>query len=562
MLAPMQRQPMLISSILRHAARQHPDGEIVGDGGQRHAGRTTYAAVERRARQLLAVLRRLGVLPGDRVVTLALPSSRLVELLYAAAGLGAIFHALDPGLPDDDLVALIDQGDDCVLFVDPAFADLAAALVPRVRHCVRRLVAICGEAELPMVYLPVSVSLHCYEPMLGAETPGDDWPSFAEDVPAIMSVTAGATGPRRAVLHSHRDIVLRALTANQPDGLGLCATDRVASCVEFHRACGWMLPFVAPMAGCALLLPRWPMSGAALAGLLAREQASCVAGPPQTLSALAQHLSAAAAPGAWPPADYDDAAWPVALPKLRRAVIGGGPASPDLLASLAGGGIEVRQGWGLTEAGALLTTTQPTAATRSFTGAAAGQRASFQGRALFGVELRLTDSEGQELPWDGLAAGELHVRGPAVAQSYRDGKPGADPAGWLPTGDIASIGPHGHVRILDRVSDLIHSGGAWIGGTTLEAAALTHPDVAAAACIAARHPKWTERPILLLAAHPGRTLDPDAVRTLLAQQVPRWSLPDAIVVLADLPRTPAGQVDKLALRRQYADYLSRQSTRA
>ncbi len=569
-----QRQPLLISSILRHAARQHPDGEVIRFLTPNRVQRSSYAAMERRARQLLRVLPRLGVLPGDRVATLALSGCEHLEIAFAATGMGAVFHALDPALPDDDLAAALDQGDDCVLFADVAFANLAATLIPRVRHSVRRLVVICGEAELPMVHLPVAVSLHCYEPLLAADAPQEAWPDFAEDVPAVLSLTAGVTGQRRAVRRTHRDIVLHALLANQPDGLGLRATSRVVCCAELHQSSAWGVPFAAAMSGAALLLPGWPGDGAGLAGLIATQHATCLVAPPAALAGLARHIAPRGPPAAsTAPLLPHHLPWAAELPALRRVVIGGAALPGDLLTSFAGAGIDVQQGWGLTEAGAGLTSTAPSGTTVELTGAAARSYEASQGRALFGTELKLADADGVELPWDGLASGELHVRGPAVtpnlaARGARDAAAdgwvatGWVAEGWVATGDIARIDPHGYVHLLDRVSDLIRSGGAWISGTALEAAALAHADVAEAACVAARHPKWTERPVLLVVAWPGRTLDLAALQKHLRASLPHWSVPDALVLLPALPRTAAGRVDKLALRRQYADYLGQLSTRA
>ena len=555
MQALTQREPLLISSIIRHVARHHPSGEVVSVRGVEVPHRTTYAALDQRARQLLRVLRRLGVLPGDRVATLALAGYRHLEVAFAATGLGAAFHPLDPQLADDHLATLMDQGDDCVLFVERDFLDLAASLIPRVRHCVRRVVVMCHEAELPMVSLPVSVSLHCYEPMLAADGPEEEWPSFDENVPAVVCATAGATGSRRLVQRSQRDVVLQALAANQPDGLGLRAVDRVAMCAEMHHPVAWSLPFIAPMTGAALLLPGWPSDGAGLARLIAEERATCAVGHPLTFEGLLRHLPPISDPGAAPDA-ADPRRIARALPTLRRVMMGAVAARAPLLAAFAGSEVNVRQGWGLAEAGAGLTTTEPSEATAPLPPAAAARHRASQGRALFGVELKLTDSDGEELPWDGLAVGELRLRGPAVAERYLgDAAPAVDDAGWLPTGDIASIDPFGYVSVVDRLSDMIRSGGDWISGARVEAAALGHSDVAEAACVAARHPKWTERPLLLLVPWPGRTVDEAAVLAQMWLQLPRWSLPDAVVVLPALPRTAAGRIDKMTLRRQYADHL-------
>ena len=549
MVRPVQRQPLLISSILRHAARHHPHTGVLSCSGPGLVERTTYAALELRARRLLRVLRRLGVLPGDRVATLALSGIRHLELACATTGLGAMFHPLDPGLPDDELTQLLDRGDDCVLFVDPGFADLAAAVLPRVRHCVRRLVVLCDEAALPMVYLPVPVSLHCYEPLLAAEDPDEAWPVFSEDVAAVLSAAGGAGETLPVVAHSQRDIVLRTMAANQPDGLGLRATDHVLAGAELHQHFGWDVPLAAAMSGSTLLLPGWAAGGAGLAEFVAAERATCVAASADVLLGVARQVAARNAGG-----------WPAMLPALQRVVLGGG-APAALLADLAAGGIAACQSYGVAEAGGMLTSTAPVAALAGLGGAALMARAGSQGRALFGTDLRLADSDGSDLPWDGLAEGELQVRGPATGQIL--GEPSATGAdGWLATGDVASIDPHGYVTILDRLSDLIHAGGTWISATALETAALAHPDVAEAACIAARHPKWVERPLLLLVAWPGRSLDLAGVQALLQRQLPRWSLPDALLPLPALPRTRTGRVDKLALRRQYADYLGHLPTRA
>ncbi len=541
MLGLMQQQPLLVSSFIRHAARNHGSVEVVSRLGDDTIHRTDYATVERRARRLVRVLQRLGVKPGDRVATLAWNSHRHLELYYAVSGMGAVCHTLNPRLALDDINYIVNHAEDVALFADASFADLVASLAPLVRDTVRAVVLLTDPAETPDVPLAPGMRLSGYESLMAEADEDYDWPSFDENTAAALCYTSGTTGRPKGVLYSHRSTVIHALGANQPDVFGMRATDRVLLCTPMFHACGWSIPYIAPMVGAAQIYPGRHLDGASLHRLAETERATFSMAVPTVWLGVLQHMRDTGG----------------RLTTLRRLFSGGSAVPEALFKAYAEYGTDILHAWGMTEMSPLGVANMPNAATAGLDPEAAAKLKLKQGRGVFLVEQKIVDGDGNELPWDGEAFGDLYVRGPWVCREYykRGAEGAADPDGWFATGDVGTIDPQGYLELVDRSKDVIKSGGEWISSIALENIAVSHPDVAEAATIAARHSKWQERPLLLVVPRPGRSVTPESVLALFKDQVARWWIPDAVLVLDELPHGATGKLNKVALRARYGDYL-------
>ncbi len=537
----MQTRPLMISSIIQHAARNHAKSEIVSVSVDGEVHRTTYAQIEPRMRRLARVLQRLGVGSADRVGTLAWNGFRHLEVYYAAPGMGAIFHTINPRLGVDDIAYIVADAADAVLFVETSFVALLEALAPRIATTVRHVVIMTDAARMPAVQLAPGMALHCYETLMAEADEDYAWPVFDETTAAGLCYTSGTTGRPKGVLYSHRSILLHAYAVCMPDVFGLRASDRVMPVVPMFHVNAWGTPFVAPLAGAALVMPGRHLDGPSLVRLMNAERVTKSAGVPTIWLGLLQHLRSSGG----------------RLDTVKELVIGGSACPPMLIEAFANEyGVLVNHAWGMTETSPLGTFNRPANGEEAMPAEAVALRRQNQGRGIFGLEMRIADDSGAELPWDGVAFGNLMVRGHWVCERYfGHSEAGATADGWFATGDVATIDADGFMTITDRSKDVVKSGGEWISSITLENIAVAHPAVAEAAIIAAFHPKWDERPLLLVVAKPGETIDEAALLASYDGKVPKWWLPDAVLVVQDLPHTATGKLNKLALRALYGGRL-------
>ena len=541
MLGLMQDYPLLIASIIKHAARHHAGAGVVSKSVEGDVSRMTYAALEARARRLVRVLQHLGIGPTDRVGTLAWNGHRHLELYYAVSGMQAICHTINPRLAQDDLAFIVNDASDRVLFAETSFAGLIEALAPRLPG-LSAVVFMTNRASMPEIPLPPGMDLLCYEDLMDAADEDYVWPNFDERSAASLCYTSGTTGKPKGVLYSHRSTVLHAMAINAVDCIAMGAADRMLPVVPMFHVNGWGRPYGAPMAGCTLVMPGRHLDGPSLTALMNDERVTVSAGVPTVWLGLLQHLRASGE----------------RLHTVKRLVVGGSACPPMLIEAFeAEYGIRVDHAWGMSEMSPLGTYNKPKGGLAPLPIVEDQRAREKQGRALYGVDMRIIDDDGAELPWDGTRSGNLQVRGPWVCSAYYGGAPGEalDAEGWFTTGDVATIDAEGVMEITDRSKDVIKSGGEWISSIQLENIAVAHPAVAEAAIVAATHVKWDERPVLIVVARPGHAIDPAELLTIYEGKVARWWTPDAVVVVDELPHTATGKIHKIILRQQYRNHL-------
>ncbi len=533
----MMQLPLLISSLIVHAERHHGDREVVSRRVEGDIHRTTYREIASRSRRMAKALAALGVGDGDRVATLAWNGYRHMELYYAVSGSGAVLHTLNPRLHPDQVVYIADHAEDQVLFFDLTFLPLVQAVAGRTKT-VKHWVAMTDRAHMPAD--PKVPGLLCYEDLIAGQDDRYDWPSFDENRASSLCYTSGTTGNPKGVLYSHRGTLLHTFAIALPDSLNLSATDSVLPVVPMFHVNAWGLPYAACMTGAKLVFPGPGLDGKSLYELFEYEQVTVSAGVPTVWQALLAHVEANG----------------LKFSSMRRTVIGGSACPPAMMRKFGDEyDVKVLHAWGMTEMSPVGTvgTFKP-----QHLGLDAEQRYAVmakQGRAVYGVDMKIVDANGAELPWGGETSGDLLVRGPWIVNQYFKGE-GGDPLvdGWFPTGDVARIDADGYMQITDRSKDVIKSGGEWIGSIDLENIAMAHPAVAMAACIAAPHPKWDERPLLVVMKKPGATLTRDELLAFYEGKIAKWWTPDDVVFVDAIPLGATGKMQKNKLRDLLKDY--------
>ena len=536
----MQRHALLIPSLIEHAVASHPDAEIVSRTVEGPLHRCTWRDIHRRCKQLANALAALGVQRGERVATLAWNGYRHMELYFGVSGSGAVLHTVNPRLYPEQLAYILDHAQDTVLFFDLGFLPLVEQLAPRLQH-VRAFVLMTDRAHMPESGIP---GLLCYENLLASQSDTHAWAELAEDDAASLCYTSGTTGMPKGVLYSHRSTLLHALAVCTVDNLALSRNDTALLVVPMFHVNAWSMPYAGAMSGAKLVLPGPALDGASVYKLLRDERVTLALGVPTVWMMLLQHVAAA---GIDPAAEL----------ALRRVVVGGA-AAPRMMAESfeRDFGAFVVHAWGMTETSPVGTVCNLLPKHRELPLEQRLDVQAKQGRAVFGVSIKLTDDTGRRLPHDGVAAGHLKIRGPWVAAAYyRDeGESILDDEGYFDTGDVATIDADGYMQITDRSKDVIKSGGEWISSIALENAAMGHPAVAEAAVIGIAHPKWQERPLLLVVPRPGQAPEREEILRYLGERVAKWWLPDEVLFVAELPHTATGKLQKAALRERYRDY--------
>ena len=534
----MMDRPLLISDVIEHGAAQFGDVEVVSRETHGPLFRYTYADCAARARKLAHALHALGLSAGNAVGSIAWNNHRHMEAYFAVSGSGMVMHTCNPRLHPQQLVYIVNHAEDAVMLFDATFAPLIKGIAA---HCpkVRAWVCLSDAAHMPVIEGVDNVL--CYEDLIAPHSEHFEWPQFDERTGAALCYTSGTTGNPKGALYSHRAIVLNAMSGCMPGVLSLSPRDTILPVVPMFHINAWCIPYAAPIAGARLVLPGPKLDGASLYDLMEAERVTVSAGVPTIWLALMQHVDQ----------------HKLRFTTMRRTAVGGSAMPLALIARFADEyGVEVRHGWGMTETTAVATISSLMGKHEALP--PAGQHAVIarQGKSVFGVDIKIVDENGATLPRDGVAQGELMVRGQWIVSGYFKGERSPLVDGWFPTGDIATIDADGVMQIRDRAKDVIKTGGEWISSIDLENAVMAHPAVAMAAVIGVKHPKWDERPLMFIVRKPGAAVEKDEILAFLTERVAKWWVPDDVVFLESLPVGGTGKVQKADLRKQYGGAFS------
>jgi acyl-CoA synthetase (AMP-forming)/AMP-acid ligase II len=537
LLGKMQQLPLLVSSLLVHAERHHGDREVVSRRVEGDIHRYTYRDVAKRSRKLANALKTLGIGEGARVGTLAWNGYRHLELYYAVSGSGAVLHTLNPRLHPDQVVYICGHAEDEALFFDLTFLPLVEAVAARLTT-VKTFVAMIDRDKMPAA--STIPNLVCYEDLVDAASEEFTWPTFDENRASSLCYTSGTTGNPKGVLYSHRSTVLHTLAVALPDALNLSGTDAVLPVVPMFHVNAWGLPYACCMVGAKLVFPGAGLDGKSLHDLFEAEGVTMAAGVPTVWQGLLAHVESQG----------------LRFSTMQRTVIGGSAAPRAMVEKFERGyGVHVIHAWGMTELSPVGTVC---AFKGKHVGATEEQRFALQakqGRAVYGVDMKIVDEQGAEIAFGSEKSGDLYVRGPWVVDQYfasDSASPLAD--GWFPTGDVATIDADGYMQITDRSKDVIKSGGEWIGSIDLENIAMGHPAVAMAACIAVAHPKWDERPLLVVVKKPGAEVTRDELIAYYEGKIAKWWTPDDVAFVDAIPLGATGKMQKNVLRERFKEH--------
>ncbi|MGU3628752.1 3-(methylthio)propionyl-CoA ligase [Comamonas sp. C24C] len=541
MLGLMQSQPLLISSLIEFAARNHADGEIVSRRVEGDIHRYTYKDLAARSRQLANKLDAIGLAQGDRVASLAWNGYRHMEMYFGVSGSGRVLHTVNPRLHPEQIAWIVNHAEDKVLCFDLTFLPIIQAVHAKCPE-VQQWVVLCDADRLPADSgIPGLIS---YESWIAGQSDQYRWPQFDENTASSMCYTSGTTGNPKAVLYSHRSSTLHAYAAALPDVMCLSARDSVLPVVPMFHVNAWGLPYSAALTGCKMVFPGPALDGKSVYELIESEGVTFAAGVPTVWQMLLGYMK----PGG------------LRFSKLNRTVIGGSACPPAMITAFQDDyGVEVLHAWGMTEMSPLGTLCTLKNKHLDLPKDEQMKIRQKQGRAIYGVEMKIVNDAGDEQPWDGKSYGDLLVRGPWIIDSYYKGSGnplvrGADGYGWFPTGDVATIDPDGYMQITDRSKDVIKSGGEWISSIDIENIAMANPAVAMAACIGMPHPKWDERPIVAVVKKPGAEITREELLKFYEGKTAKWQIPDDVVFVDAIPIGATGKMLKTRLREELKDY--------
>ncbi|MEM1163129.1 MAG: long-chain-fatty-acid--CoA ligase [Pseudomonadota bacterium] len=527
----MQDWPLRVSRIIDHAAKYHANRKIISRSVEGPITESNWAEVHLRARKVAQALTRLGVTRGDMVGCMAWNTTRHLEIWYGAPGAGGVLHSLNPRLSQEQLTYVMHHAEDQWVFVDHDIVPVLEKVAPDL-PLVKGYIIMTDRAHMPETSLPNAL---CYEELLAAEDGNADWVDGPEDDACGICFTSGTTGHPKGVLYSHRSNVIHSMVMLQSDMLGLSSTDTVMPVVPLFHANGWSTGFGMPMAGSAVVLPGRMLDPASCYELLDMGVTVTAAVPTIWLPLLG-HLR-----------END-----LKLPHLDRVVIGGSACPRAVIEAFQNEyGVKVLHAWGMTETSPLGTMCTPKPEILALPESEQLDTQEKVGHCPFTVDLEIRDDDDNALPWDGESQGRLLIRGPGVVKRYlKADEDAADADDWFDTGDAATMDKNGYVRITDRFKDVIKSGGEWISSIDMENAAVAHPEVFEAAAIGVPHPKWDERPILMVVPQPGKSPDPDSIIDLLRPLFAKWQLPDDVLFAQEIPHTATGKISKLSIRQK------------